>query len=239
MVENKKEKSKHEIIRKKALELLKEHQNGMRYSQLVKALQESNQEIKVNTIRGAIWNLDKIYPELVSKPDKGIFKLKEDAIKKQIIEEDFYQKFAEYLKELHECTKSITYGSSRQGKKWENPDVIGMYQVPISANIYPLFISGELKISSRWEDIIQGFGQASSYLLFSHKSYLAIPKSIEDEDQRKIESLCVKFGIGLVFFDSSDPENPKFELRNRATTHEPDLYIFSQRIKEFWDALNK
>jgi len=76
MQENKKEKSKCEIIREKALELLKEHPDEISYSDLVRRLQKFYPQIKVNTIRGSIWNLDKIYPDLISKPKRGIFKLK-------------------------------------------------------------------------------------------------------------------------------------------------------------------
>ncbi|MFP3256994.1 MAG: hypothetical protein RXO36_04280 [Candidatus Nanopusillus acidilobi] len=311
MLEDKKEKSKREIIREKALELLREHPEGIRYSQLVKALQESNQEIKVNTIHGSIWNLDKIYPDMVIKQGRGIFKLKKyegfnqkEKSKREIIrekaleiltehpdgirysnlvktlqkiypqikvntihgsiynldeiypnkvvkpskgwyrlkieEKDFYQKFAEFLIEKNICTKCVPYGFSRGGNKWENPDVIGVDQKQNAYNSKHIIISGELKTNSDWGSIIQGLGQAVSYRLFSHKTYLAIPKSISREDQRKIETLCANLDIGLVLFDETTPNDPKFEIRLEVKNlNDPDTLIYKQRISDFLDALFK
>ncbi|MFP3295838.1 MAG: hypothetical protein RXN81_06905 [Caldisphaera sp.] len=191
------------MIREKALEILK-NPNRIRYSDLVKTLQKFYSQIKVNTIRGSIWNLIEIYSDLVVKPKRGIFKLKEAR------EEDFYQKFADFLMKKGICAQCKPYGSSRKGNKWENPDVIGIFKNDI--NQEPIFIAGELKISSDWKDIIQGLGQALSYLLFTHKTILAIPKNINREDQRKMESLCANIQIGLVLFDSTNPNNPGFEM---------------------------
>jgi len=88
--------------------------------------------------------------------------------------------------------------------------VIGIFKNDI--NQEPIFIAVELKISSDWKDIIQGLGQALSYLLFTHKTILAIPKNINREDQRKMESLCTNIQIGLVLFDSTNPNNFEFEM---------------------------
>jgi len=220
-----KENSKHKMIREKALEILKKYPDGIRYSDLIKTLQKFYPQIKVNTIRGSIWNLDEIYPDLVSKPKRGIFKLKEAR------EEDFYQKFADFLMKKDICTRCKPYGSSRQGNKWENPDVIGIFKNDI--NQEPIFIAGELKISSDWKDIIQGLGQALSYLLFTHKTILAIPKNINREDQRKMESLSANIQIGLVLFDSTNPNNPEFEMAiDSIKEYNPDHRVFSERKQE-------
>lgn len=32
------------------------------------------------------------------------------------------------------------------------------------------------------------------------------------------------FGIGLVTFDASNPQNPDFRIMTRAARHEPDLF---------------
>jgi hypothetical protein len=234
MGDDKKEKSKRGMIRKKALEILKKYPDGIRYSDLVKTLQKFYPQIKVNTIHGSIWNLDKIYPDMVSKPKRGIFKLKEAR------EEDFYQKFADFLIKKGICTQCKPYGSSRQGNKWENPDVIGVDQKQNAYNSKHIIISGELKTNSDWGSIIQGLGQAVSYRLFSHKTYLAIPKSISREDQRKIETLCANLDIGLVLFDETTPNDPKFEIRLEVKNlNDPDTLIYKQRISDFLDALFK
>ena len=188
-------------------------------------MQKFYPQIKVNTIHGSIWNLDKIYPDLVSKPKRGSLKLKEAR------EEDFYQKFADFLIKKGICTQCKPYGSSRQGNKWENPDVIGIFKNDI--NQEPIFIAGELKISSDWKDIIQGLGQALSYLLFTHKTILAIPKNINREDQRKMESLCANIQIGLVLFDSTNPNNPEFEMDiDSKKEYTPDHRVLSERKQE-------
>ena len=62
-------------IRTKALELLSAQPEGIRYAKLVRAIHDAFPDIPVNTIHGSVWDLDKILPEAVCKPSRGLFKL--------------------------------------------------------------------------------------------------------------------------------------------------------------------
>ena len=60
--------------------------------------------------------------------DIDLLILIEEPINSKIEEEDFYEKFADYLvKELEECTKAISLGGNRFQDKWGTPDVLGVY----------------------------------------------------------------------------------------------------------------
>ncbi len=143
-----------------------------------------------------------------------------------IHENAFYEKFALFLKaDLGECTEAKPLGGSKVQQKWSTPDVIGYYKVKTTSSfqMHPELVAGELKTDTKYESLITGFGQATSYLLFSHKSYLAIPERSKPDDLDKIETLCITFGIGLLLFNRNDPNNPNFEIRNRARRYEPDI----------------
>lgn len=179
-----------------------------------------------------------------------IFKLKEDTkeeiIKflkgeevvveqkvKKIKEDDFYKPFTNWLvKELKECTKAIPLGGKRFKDKWGTPDVIGKRE-PRRSDIVKTpteIISAEMKIDTK--DLISAFGQACSYKLFSHKSYIVIPKNSSPDDISKLDALCLIFGIGLVLFDNNKPNDPQFEIKVRPTKHEPDMFYVNKYMKE-------
>ena len=67
-----------EQIKAKALDLLKENPEGLRYTELLRQIcEESNTDFNPNTIAGSIWNLDAAYPNEVYKPSRGLFRLLE------------------------------------------------------------------------------------------------------------------------------------------------------------------
>jgi len=68
-------KSRHQKIINKAVELLENNPNGIRYSELVRMISKEFPEISTNTIRGAIWDLDRQLPEKIYKPARGIFRI--------------------------------------------------------------------------------------------------------------------------------------------------------------------
>ncbi|MBC7334479.1 MAG: hypothetical protein H5T85_08540, partial [Actinobacteria bacterium] len=90
-------------------------------------------------------------------------------------------------------------------------------------------VSAEIKADPG--DLIKAFGQACSYKLFSHKSYIVIPKNSPQDDVSKLDSLCLIFGVGLVLFDSNDINEPGFEIRVRPLKHEPDMFYVNKYIK--------
>ena len=244
--------TRREKIIAKAIEILKSNPDGIRYSILVRKISQEFPEIPVNTIHGTVWNLETRVPNEVYKPARGLFRhveFKEEEICEEeqkppleiekIKEEDFYESFANWLvNELEECTKAIALGGNRFRDKWGTPDVIGKRE-PRRSDIVKApteIVSAEIKADRR--DIITAFGQACSYKLFSHKSYIVIPKNSSQDDISKLDALCLIFGIGLVLFDNSNPNDPQFEIRVRPLRHEPDIFYVNKYMKlierELW-----
>jgi len=242
--------TRREKIIAKAIEILKSNPDGIRYSVLVRKISQEFPEIPVNTIHGTVWNLETRVPNEVYKPARGLFRhveFREEEISEEeqkppleiekIKEEDFYEPFADWLvNELEECTKAIALGGNRFRDKWGTPDVIGKRE-PRRSDIVKApteIVSAEIKVDTR--DLITAFGQACSYKLFSHKSYIVIPKNSSQDDISKLDALCLIFGIGLVLFDNSNPN--EFEIRVRPLRHEPDMFYVNKYMKlierELW-----
>lgn len=227
-----------EKITSKAIESLKNNPDGIRYSELVRKMHQEFPDIPINTIYGVVWDLDLRVPDKVYKASRGLFRhteFREVEISEagpqtttpteRIEEESFYGPFSNWLvNDLEECTSAIVLGGNKFRDKWGTPDVIGKRE-PRRSDIIKgdtEIVSAEIKINTK--ELITAFGQACSYKLFSHKSYIVIPKSSPQDDLAKLDSLCLIFGIGLVFFDSNDAINPQFEIRVRAMKHEPDMF---------------
>lgn len=246
-----------EKIVKKVLEILQEKPNGIRYSELFRAVKNVLPEVPENTIHGTIWDLDKKIAQ-ITKPERGVFVLRkylptieilENKFFKQInkpneiikpsSEESFYQPFADYLiNDLEECKKAIPLGGNKFGDKWGTPDVFGVYKFSETDPIRPPIeiISAEIKTDTN--QLITAFGQACSYKLFSHKVYLVVPKDAE-RDIGRLESLCSRFGIGLILFDKSNATTPNFEIRTRAIKNEPDYFYINEYLKKLGEDSKK
>src|SRR3989338_11520886 len=95
----------------KAIEILKSNPQGVRYSELVNSIKQSFPDIPINTIHGTVWNLDATMSNEIYKADRGLFRhlsFRETQVSaeevlplptpSQVSEEDFYQPFADYLK---------------------------------------------------------------------------------------------------------------------------------------------
>ncbi len=233
-----------EKIIKKAYEILENQPNGIRYAGLIRKISEELPEIKINAIRGTVWEfkqkIDKGQIKDVLRPEKGLYILKKyfkegeikDETRKEIKEEDFYKPFADYLvNDLEECTKAIPLGGNRFQDRWGTPDVIGTYRILGLGHIQPPIeiVSAEIKIDIG--QLITSFGQACSYKLFSHKVYLVIPKDANGADIKRVESLCLKFGVGLILFDRNNKETPAFEILTRAIKNEPDYFYLNKYLK--------
>lgn len=241
----------------KAVELLKATPHGLRYSVMQKELQRVLPDANANTISGSTWNLDVTCPEVVYKPARGLFmhtdyrdvqqspptvpepiEILPAKTKPRIREEDFYASFAEWLvKELEECTKAIPLGGNVFKDKWGTPDVVGVRE-PKKSDIvkFPTeIVCAEIKVDST--GLITAFGQACAYRLFSHKCYIVVPVESQEDDIARLDSLARIFGIGLILFDASSPNDPKFEIRARAARHEPDMFYVNRCMKRIEDEL--
>ena len=235
---------KGEQIVTKVIDLLKANPQGLRYSEIVRRVKELLPEMQLNTIHGTVWDLDVEKPAEVYKPDRGLFRHvsfrgKEEVIKAPIVTEkkgikepDFYESFADYLVgELGDCTNAIPLGGNKFKDKWGTPDVIGKNESLRSDIIEheTEIVSAEIKTDD--SNLITAFGQACAYRSFSHKVYIVIPKSSSEEDKSRIESLCLIFGIGLIFFDTANKENPQYEIRVRPIKQEPDSFYVNKYMK--------
>ena len=108
-------------------------------------------------------------------------------------------------RDLEECTKCITLGGCVFQDKWGTPDILGIRKSRESDIIkFPIeIVAAEIKVDTR--NLITAFGQACAYRLFSHRTYLVVPRSSLADDLARLESLCIAVGLGLVLFDSHEP----------------------------------
>ena len=63
-------------INQKAIELLEKHPEGIRWSEMLSLIQEAYPDFHPKTINGCVWKLVDNIPDKVSKPEKGLYKLK-------------------------------------------------------------------------------------------------------------------------------------------------------------------
>ncbi len=237
-------------IAQKAIDLLAQEPEGLRYSVLLGRLKAELPEISVHTIEGSLVGLADYRKQDIYKPARGLFqhvRYRESgnaaagetlAPTSPTKEEDFYAGFADYLTEdLEECTKCIPLGGCTFQDKWGTPDVIGIRKARESDIVkFPTeIITAEIKLDTR--NLITAFGQACSYRLFSHRCYLVVPKSSPTEDLARLESLCLALGLGLVLFDSSDASRPNFTIRVRAARTEPDMFYVNRNLKMIEDRI--
>ena len=186
-------------------------------------------------------------PNYVFKPARGMYlhikhrdtsNQQQIHVKTKIQESDFYEAFADWLvNELEECTKAIPVGGNIFKDKWGTPDVIGIRE-PRKSDIikFPTeIVTAEIKLDS--SNLITAFGQACAYRLFSHKSYIVVPFNSLEGDIARLDTLSRIFGIGLILFDSLKPKLPNFEIRVRASKHEPDMFYVNRSMKLIDDEL--
>ncbi len=224
-------------------EYLKDKQEGARYSEIIAFLKQQLPKVPEKTLHGSVWNFRQRIINGEDKevviPEKGLYILStyqkgelQPKNKIKIKEEDLYEKFADYLVyELEECTKAIRLGGNILQDKWGTPDVLGIYKFSEADPIRPPLeiVSAEIKIDTT--QLITALGQACAYKIFSHKVYLVVPKQAKD-DLPRLESLCMRFGIGLILFDKDNLSAPDFQIRTRAMKGEPDYFYVNHYIKK-------
>jgi len=236
-----------EQLGKKILSLVKNHRDGMGWTELWEAVHKQHPGVPLGTFSTAMNSYVSSDPT-VWKPSRGRYQLVEfrepdkaakpkTAARSPKKEEEFYQPFADYLVgDLEECTKAIRLGGKHFGDKWGSPDVIGVFK----SNDTDIFTPPEkvitaVEIKTDPQGVWTGFGQACSYRLFSHKVWLAVPKSTDKGDIDRLEALCNMFGIGFVLFDAANPKEPNWEMKNRAQKGEPDYFYLNANAKRAID----
>jgi hypothetical protein len=233
-----------EEIRDRALAIIASHPQGIRWADLVRKIRSELPDVPKGTVVGNVWNIHTIYPKKVAKPSRGLFvpvggeggEVDTPAAPPSAPEENFYEPFAEYLvNDLEEATVAKPLGGAALKHKWGTPDVIGVYKA-VPSNLVkfdPEVLSGELKVNEK--ESITAFGQAVAYRLFSHKVYMAMPKTLPEDDLARLEALSILFGIGLVTFNPVE-DAPDFNIRVRAQRLTPDMFYvneFAGRLAQY------
>jgi hypothetical protein len=173
-----------------ALEVLREHREELSYTSLVNEVHQKAVGASYVTIARTVSRLPQLVPENVEKPRLGFYRYRGTPIetvkvrasaevcKSSGSERNFYQSFADWLMhDTEECTKAVPLGGKAFGIKWGTPDVIGILQKKRTDPVEfpPEIVSAEVKSDSH--ELVTAFGQACAYKLFSHKSYLVVPKA--------------------------------------------------------------
>ena len=228
-----------------SLQALTNSPSGLRFSEIKRYVQSHlDSNIKHTNIPANLVKLVEFADGKITKVDKGYYQLTSNIadvvqeeiislpLRKKITEQDFYQPFADWLvTELEDCTKTEVVGGSTLGDKWATPDVIGVLKSKPS-DIFKFeheIVAAEIKISGG-ESLITALGQACSYRLFAHRSYIVVPKQANKSDLDRLDSLCLLFGIGFVIFDAERPDNPDFLIKTRALTHKPDMFYLNHYL---------
>lgn len=235
-------------IQEYILQVLTGYEDGVPHGQLVDEVKEKWPDVPDGTIFGSIHQLPLSRPEEIYKPSRGIYRLvrfREQAIAaatpptakaeeeqeaERPLEKTLYEPFANWLVNvIEECTRAVPLGGAAFRDKWATPDVIGIFR-PRESHLYkpPVeVVSAEIKSSTTPTRLIEAFGQACAYKLFSHRVYLVIPAASDPDDLTRIELLCQMFGIGVVVADESKIP-PSFVQRLRAGRSEPDPFYVNQ-----------
>ena len=227
------------------MELLKHSPDGLRFSVLCKQLLADTPSFKPATVNSALWNLDILRVSSVFKPSKGLYKhvdhrsdayhdpaaIKDSLQGSPMLESDFYQPFAEWLKnDVEEVTQAIALGRNKFRDKWGTPDVIGKRESRRSDVIKAPTEIVVAEIKSDGLQLVTAFGQACAYRLYSHRTYLVVPRQSSEDELARLDSLCELMGIGLVYFDNTNASSPEFQLVVRAKRHDPDLFFTNKYI---------
>jgi len=120
-------------IQKRAITIISESHGGIRYTPLFAKISAESPETPVNTIYGAIWNLQEVSNEII-KPSRGLYKAiggtNDDSVVVgnteqvassglKVQESEFYESFAQWLKnDLDEVTDVAALGGSIMKSKW-------------------------------------------------------------------------------------------------------------------------
>ncbi|MFO1535178.1 MAG: hypothetical protein ABR586_05890 [Thermoplasmatota archaeon] len=243
-------------VRTTALSILEKEPEGLRFSELMDRVGDQLPEVQKNTLATMI--VDRVGKDpAVDRSVRGHYRLsKYKAAEGKVVppklpaildpetgkiravqtgsETLFYEPFRLWLEsDVQDCTKAIVVGGNRFGSKWGTPDVVGVWK-PERDDIIKLpeeIVSAEIKTDTT--GLITAFGQACAYKLFSHRTYIVVPRSSSKVDLERLESLCQITGIGLVIFDVSNPDRPAFQIRTRPVRHDPDVFYMNEAAKNF------
>jgi hypothetical protein len=245
-------------IQDQARAILAANPGGLRWAEVLKAVGAAHPETPHNSIRGATHLLFQDAEDVV-KIARGTYQLarfieadaaetvaQDEAVAatpivtnadapnaSSVSEQAFYASFAQWLEENDEVTVAGPLGGSVLGGKWGTPDVIGVLK-PRAQDIFkfePQIVTAEIKAAP--SQPVVAFGQAVAYRLFSHKSYIVVPRTTTRDDMNRLTSLCSIHGVGLVVF-TLDADLPDYAVVVLPTIASPDMFyvnIMLDRLK--------
>lgn len=248
-------------IQEVVLGLLEKAPGGMRWVELLKAVQADHPETPMNSIHGATHKILNTNSDIV-KVARGTYQLAkyQDAqanaavaqdqasssqhvevespehVKVTLLEADFYQSFALWLTEgAEEVNVAVALGGNILKGKWGTPDVLGVLKSSAKdiLKFETQIVSAEIKIDPNQP--VVAFGQAVAYRLFSHKSYIVVPDITSEDDLSRLKALCSIHGVGLVIF-SLDKTNPGYTVLVLPMQASPDMFYANQMLRRLLEA---
>jgi hypothetical protein len=242
-------------IWKAARTVLEANPGGIRWAELLRAVESMTPETPQNSVNGGIHALlisatdivkvargiyqlakyqDSAIPGEVSEPQRLIPVVQignRNHVKVTLLESDFYESFAQRLEETaDEVTIAAAIGGSSLKQKWGTPDVLGVLR-PAANDIIKFEIqiaSAEIKLDPTQP--VTAFGQAVAYRLFSHKAFIAVPKTTGEADLARLKALCGIHGVGLVTF-ALDKKNPDYTTLVPAQQATPDTFYLNEMLR--------
>lgn len=241
-------------IHERARQVLEASPQGIRWSDLLRAVAENAPETPHNSIHGGIHNLLTTQASEIVKVARGTYQLAkyveaDDAVAsaketetatipvtaaapgfETLTEQDFYASFAEWLEVNDEATVAAPLGGNSLGGKWGTPDVIGVLK-PRAQDIFkfePQIVTAEIKAVP--SQPVVAFGQAVAYRLFSHRSYIVVPNSTNSDDMNRLKSLCSIHGVGLVTF-ALNKEQPDYVVVILPANAAPDMFYVNSMLE--------
>ncbi|WP_076072937.1 hypothetical protein [Sphingomonas montana] len=234
--------------------LLDQHPGGLRWADVLRPVIAAHPETPSNSIRGATHLLFQGADDIV-KIARGTYQLakyaeadaadavaQDDAVAAtpvaidtddlyagSVSEQDFYASFARWLMENDEVTVAGALGGGSLGGKWGTPDVIGVLK-PRAQDIFkfePQIVTAEIKATP--DQPVVAFGQAVAYRLFSHKSYIVVPRTTTSDDMNRLQSLCSIHGVGLVVF-TLDMDLPDYNVVVLPAVASPDMFYVNAML---------
>jgi hypothetical protein len=241
-------------IQERAMHVLEENPQGIRWMDLLRAVKATTPDTPHNSVHGGVHHLLTTRTSEIVKVARGTHQLAQfvDAdnavasaqeiatetiqVKAEtpgseaLTEQDFYASFAEWLIENDEVTVASALGGSSLSGKWGTPDVIGVLK-PRAQDIFkfePQIVTAEIKAVP--SQPVVAFGQAVAYRLFSHKSYIVVPKLTTSDDMNRLTSLCSLHGVGLVTF-TLNKEQPDYSVVVLPVVAAPDMFYVNSMLE--------
>jgi hypothetical protein len=236
------------------MQVLEAHPQGIRWMEILRAIEANEPDTPHNSVHGAVHTLLTTRTAEITKVARGTYQLVKFvdadnalATAQEIVtettpvkaeapgaepltEQDFYASFAEWLTENDEVTVAAALGGSSLGGKWGTPDVIGVLK-PRAQDIFkfePQIVTAEIKAVPNQP--VVAFGQAVAYRLFSHKSYIVVPRLTTSDDMNRLTSLCSLHGVGLVTF-TLDKEQPDYTVVVVPVVAAPDMFYVNNMLE--------